>query len=234
MSNASAEIQGIFNRIAPVYDKLNDRLSFGIHRLWKQMTVKWSGARPGHLCLDLCCGSGDLALLLAREVGTKGMVFGVDFSVEQLAIARSRNKPFSSKLSPIVWLEGDALDLPFADNYFDAATMGYGLRNVLDIPRCLQELHRVLKPEASAAILDFHRPSNVQMRQFQQWYLDYFVVPAAKTMGLTQEYAYISPSLDKFPTGREQVAIAYKAGFVKARHYPIAGAIMGVLTVTKV
>ncbi len=228
------EIQEIFNRIAPVYDRLNDRLSFGQHRIWKQMAVKWSRAGSGDLCLDLCCGSGDLALLLAREVGTRGKVFGLDFSVEQLAIARSRNKPFTSKLSPIVWREGDALDLPFADNYFDAITMGYGLRNVLDIPRCLQELHRVLKPNASAAILDMHRPSSPLMRQFQQWYLDYFVVPTAQMMGLTEEYAYISPSLDKFPTGKEQVALAHKAGFVKATHYPIAGAMMGVLVLKKV
>ncbi|MDY6802924.1 MAG: bifunctional demethylmenaquinone methyltransferase/2-methoxy-6-polyprenyl-1,4-benzoquinol methylase UbiE [Cyanobacteriota bacterium] len=228
------EIQEIFNRIAPVYDRLNDRLSFGQHRVWKQMAVKWSGASPGALCLDLCCGSGDLALLLAREVGTRGTVFGLDFSVEQLAIARSRNKPFTSKLSPIVWQEGDALDLPFADNYFDAITMGYGLRNVLDIPRCLKELHRVLKPNASAAILDMHRPSSPLMRQFQQWYLDYFVVPTAQMMGLTEEYAYISPSLDKFPTGKEQVSLAHKAGFVKATHYPIAGAMMGVLVLKKV
>lgn len=234
MSKARTEIQGIFNRIAPVYDQLNDRLSFGQHRLWKQMAVKWSGARPGALCLDLCCGSGDLALLLAREVGTKGIVFGVDFSVEQLAIARSRNKPFTSKLSPIVWLEGDALDLPFADNYFDAATMGYGLRNVLDIPRCLQELHRVLKPNATAAILDMHRPSSLQMRQFQQFYLDSFVVATARHLGMTEEYAYISPSLDKFPTGKEQIELAHQAGFVKAKHYPIAGAMMGVLAIAKV
>ncbi|NEP41185.1 MAG: bifunctional demethylmenaquinone methyltransferase/2-methoxy-6-polyprenyl-1,4-benzoquinol methylase UbiE [Okeania sp. SIO2H7] len=233
MSGTSADIQGIFNRIAPVYDRLNDRLSFGLHRIWKQMAVKWSGAGPGDVCLDLCCGSGDLALLLAREVRKEGMVFGVDFSEKQLAIARSRPKPFTIPLSPIVWLEGDALSLPFADNYFDAATMGYGLRNVTDIPRCLEELHRVLKPGAIAAILDMHRPQNPYKRQLQQWYLDNLVVPTAKMMGMSEEYAYISPSLDKFPTGTEQVELARKAGFVNATHYPISAAMMGVLTVTK-
>ena len=229
MINSSEKIKTIFNRIAPVYNQMNDWLSLGQHRIWKQMAVKWSNPSPGNICLDLCCGSGDLALLLAQQAGPSGSVFGVDFSREQLAVAASRDRPFLTPSSPITWVESDALDLPFPDNYFDCATMGYGLRNVTDIPRSLQELHRVLKPGATAAILDLHRPNNSLMRSFQQFYLESLVVPIAQQFGMTQEYAYINPSLAKFPIGSEQVAIAHLAGFTNATHYPIAGAMMGVL-----
>ena len=226
----STQIREIFDRIAPVYDQMNDWVSLGQHRIWKQMTVKWSHVSLGDTCLDLCCGSGDLALLLRRRVGNTGQVIGVDFSPAQLAIAlwrAQRQYPHG-----INWVEADVMDLPFADNKFDAATMGYGLRNVVDIPRCLKELHRVLKPGAKAAILDFHRPSNSHHRAFQQWYLDHIVVPVAQQIGLTEEYAYISPSLDRFPTGTEQVELARQAGFTTTTHYPIAGGMMGVLVVT--
>lgn len=229
MVNSASDIQQIFNRIAPVYDQFNDWLSLGQHRIWKRMTIAWSEVSPGDTCLDLCCGSGDLTLLLAEEVGKTGQVFGVDFSVELLNQARQR----PGKQEVINWVEGDALDLPFPDEYFDCATIGYGLRNVKDIPRCLAQLHRVLKPGAKAAILDFHRPSNAIARQFQQWYLDHIVVPLAKVNGLYDEYAYIFPSIDRFPIGKKQVELARSAGFAAATHYPIAQGMMGVLVVTK-
>jgi demethylphylloquinol methyltransferase len=225
-SPAASEIQAIFDRIAPVYDRLNNSLSFGQHRIWKLMAVKWSDPSPGDAALDICCGSGDLAQLLSRQVGATRRVIGVDFSREQLAIARQRN-------CAIDWIEGDALALPFADETFDCATMGYGLRNVTDIPRCLQEVHRVLKPGAKAAILDFRHPNHSLMQSFQQWYLQTIVVPTARRYGLTEEYQYISPSLERFPSGSEQVKLALLAGFSYAVYYPIAGGMMGVLVITK-
>jgi demethylphylloquinol methyltransferase len=226
------EIRNIFNKIAPVYDELNNRLSFGQHRVWKEMAVKWSQAKPGNTCIDLCCGSGDLSLQMARRVGKTGKVYGVDFSYELLEVAKERGQNIYPE-PHITWIEADVLDLPFEDNYFDAATMGYGLRNVIDIPRCLQQLHRVLKPGAKAAILDFHRPSNDLMRKFQQWYLNNLVVPTATQLGMKDEYAYISPSLDRFPLGREQIAIAQQVGFTDTTHYPIANGMMGVLVIKK-
>jgi demethylmenaquinone methyltransferase/2-methoxy-6-polyprenyl-1,4-benzoquinol methylase len=232
MTQNAQEIQGIFNRIAPMYNQLNDWLSLGQHRVWKKMTVTWSNARPGDTCLDLCCGSGDIAIALSQQVGPSGYVFGVDFSPQQLAIAKDREKPFLIPSSPISWVEGDALNIPFPPNTFDAATMGYGLRNVTNIPLSLQELHRVLKKGAKAAILDFHRPDNPLMQTFQQWYLQNLVVPTAEKFNLTQEYAYINASLEKFPTGSEQIKLAYEAGFTHAVHYPIAGGMMGVLVIT--
>lgn len=225
------QIRALFDRIAPVYDDLNQWLSLGQHRVWKQMAVKWSQAQPGHQALDVCCGSGDLAMLLAQRVGPQGTVVGVDFSPAQLQVAHERSD--RRCLKNLTWVEGDALNLPFEAEQFDCLTMGYGLRNVTDIPRCLKELYRVLKPGARAAILDFNRTVNPIMRSFQQWYLDTIVVPAAHQFGLTEEYAYIAPSLERFPTGPEQVELAYQAGFATATHYPIAGGTMGVLVIHK-
>lgn len=232
LDSRASYIRSIFDRIAPVYDSLNDLLSLAQHRIWKQMAVKWSNPKPGHTGLDLCCGSGDRAVMLARQVCSNGKVFGVDFSCQQLAQARQRAENHYPPL-PIAWVEADVLHLPFDDNYFDCATMGYGLRNVIDIPGCLAELHRVLKPGATTAILDFHRPSNATLQSFQQWYLDNIVVPAAQHFGLTEEYAYIGPSLDRFPTGSEQVKLALQAGFTTATHYQIAAGMMGVLVIAK-
>ncbi len=226
----ATDIKILFNRIAPVYDQLNFWLSLGQHRIWKMMAVKWSGAKIGDRALDVCCGSGDLTQLLAKQVGKTGQAIGLDFSNAQLAIARQR----SSHLKPAIdFIEGDALKLPFADNSFDCATMGYGLRNVTDIPRCLKELHRVLKGGAKIAVLDFNHPSDPVMKEFQSWYLKAIVVPTARTFGLTEEYAYIAPSLDRFPSGNEQINLGRQAGFSHAVHYPIVGGCMGVLVLTK-
>ncbi|MEL6439722.1 MAG: bifunctional demethylmenaquinone methyltransferase/2-methoxy-6-polyprenyl-1,4-benzoquinol methylase UbiE [Cyanobacteria bacterium J06621_8] len=230
-SPSAQEIQTIFDRIAPVYDRLNDRLSFGQHRIWKLMAVKWSEAKPGDHALDICCGSGDLALLLAKRVGNSGQVTGLDFAREQLAIARQRQQ-IKCPQANLEWLLGDALELPFPDNQFDCATMGYGLRNVIDIPQSLQQLWRVLKPGAKAAILDFHRPSGL-MSGVQQWYLANIVVPTAESMDLSAEYAYINPSVERFPTGAEQIELAYAAGFSQAIHYPLVGGMMGILVLRK-
>ena len=196
------------------------------------MTVQWSGAKPGDTCLDVCCGSGDLAQLLAEQVGSQGKVFGVDFAPAQLTIAQKRLQSRYPAL-PITWVEGDALNLPFPDAQFDAATMGYGLRNVTDIPRSLKELYRVLKPGSTAAILDFNHPTNPLVQSFQQWYLDAIVVPTAQKFGMTEEYAYIAPSLERFPSGQEQVKLALQVGFSTVTHYPIAGGTMGVLVVKR-
>ncbi len=228
----ATHIQEIFNSIAPVYDDLNQWISLGQHHIWKKMTVKWSGIQAGDFALDICCGSGDLTLLLAQKVGPLGRTVGVDFAPKQLAIASEKQLLRCPQLA-IQWQQGDALDLPLEDNSFDGATMGYGLRNVIDIPQALRELYRVLKPGKKVAILDFHRPADRTRQVFQQWYFDNVVVPLAERFQLTQEYAYIQPSIERFPTGTIQVELAKAAGFGQARHYPFAGDMMGVLVATK-
>ena len=154
----AASRQKLFNDIAPVYDELNDVLSAGQHRVWKRMAVSWSGAAPGHAALDICCGSGDLARLLAHAVGPSGSVVGLDFAQEMLDYAAQARPPPRS--CAVAWTQGDALDLKLPEASIDAATMGFGLRNVADIPQALREIHRVLKPGARAAILDFNNSHN--------------------------------------------------------------------------
>ncbi|MEO1686174.1 MAG: class I SAM-dependent methyltransferase, partial [Cyanobacteria bacterium J06631_12] len=109
------QIRELFDRIAPQYDQINQDMSLGLHRVWKQMAVRWSGAAAGMRCVDVCCGSGDLALLLARQVGPNGEVIGADFSTEQLAIAATRKPHSQARIQArIRWVEADALNLPFA------------------------------------------------------------------------------------------------------------------------
>lgn len=228
----AGEVRRLFNRIAPVYDGLNHWMSLGQHQVWKQMSVNWSKPFTGATCLDVCCGSGDLTRLLAKAVGSNGHVVGLDFAVAQLERAKQITY-LQSGHSPIQWVQGDALDLPFADNFFDAVTMGYGLRNVTQIQVALRELLRVTKPGRNVSILDFHRPDNPVMQQFQTWCLTQVVEPLSALFDMQSEYAYILPSLEKFPKGQQQVEMAERVGFVNAIHYTIAGGMMGVLVAQK-
>ncbi|AFY40192.1 demethylmenaquinone methyltransferase [[Leptolyngbya] sp. PCC 7376] len=231
-ADTAPEIQEIFNRIAPKYDDLNQWISLGQHQIWKKMAVKWSNVQPGDTALDICCGSGDLTLLLARTVGVMGKTIGIDFATKQLAIAAEKQTRQCPEFD-ITWQEGDALSLPFEAETFDGVTMGYGLRNVTNIPLALAEVYRVLKPGKKVAILDFHRPADQTKQAFQQWYMQTVVVPLAERFKLTAEYEYIQPSIERFPTGKAQETLAREAGFSEAIHYPFAGDMMGVLVATK-
>ena len=231
---SEADVQQIFDRIAPVYDRFNDLLSLGQHRIWKKMALRWCEPKQGEKWLDLCCGSGDMTALVAKQVTPMGQVIGLDFSKQLLAIAAQKTKTYAPSIQKVLtWQEGNVLSLPFAENSFDGATLAYGLRNVVDIPKCLSELHRVLKNGAKAAILDFHRPSDRLMQNFQDFYLDRVVVPLADRFNMTEEYAYIAPSLARFPIGSEQGKLAKAAGFTQATHYAIANGMMGILVLAK-
>ncbi|KAJ0725764.1 putative ubiE/COQ5 methyltransferase, S-adenosyl-L-methionine-dependent methyltransferase [Helianthus annuus] len=231
---ASADRQALFSRIAPVYDNLNDVLSLGQHRIWKRMAVDWSGAKEGSNVLDLCCGSGDLAFLLSPKVGVDGQVTGLDFSREQLVVATSRQKMQSKACyRNLKWVEGDALDLPFSDCYFDAITMGYGLRNVIDKYKALKEVYRVLKPGSKASILDFNKSTDELSTSIQGWMIDNIVVPVAAGYGLAEEYRYLKSSIQEFLTGEELEHLALKAGFSSAKHFEVGGGLMGNLVATR-
>ncbi|ESW29358.1 hypothetical protein PHAVU_002G064000 [Phaseolus vulgaris] len=222
--------RALFNRIAPVYDNLNDLLSVGQHRVWKRMAVSWTGAKLGDRVLDVCCGSGDLSFLLSHKVGCDGKVIGLDFSKDQLSIASSRQQLLSKKcFTNIEWVEGDALDLPFMDGWFDAITMGYGLRNVVDKHKAMQEIFRVLKTGSTVSILDFNKSNESLTSAITEWMIDNVVVPVASGYGLSEEYKYLKSSIREFLTGKELEKLALEVGFSAARHYEIGGGLMGCL-----
>ncbi|XP_026379489.1 2-phytyl-1,4-beta-naphthoquinone methyltransferase, chloroplastic-like isoform X2 [Papaver somniferum] len=226
-SSASTQRQELFNRIAPVYDNLNDLLSLGQHRVWKRMAISWSGARKGDCVLDICCGSGDLTFLLSDKIGSQGKVTGLDFSSEQLSVAAHRQglleKPCYQN---IVWVEGDALFLPFPDNYFDAITVGFGLRNIVDRRKAMSEMLRVLKPGSKASILDFNKSTQPLTTSVQ-------VCSSSKSFYLS--LSNLSMSLKPYATdvGKELEELSLEVGFSCAKHYEIGGGLMGNLVATR-
>ncbi|KAK1325130.1 hypothetical protein QJS10_CPA01g01265 [Acorus calamus] len=233
-ASSAGERQNLFNRIAPVYDNLNDMLSLGQHRVWKRMAVSWSGAKKGDRVLDLCCGSGDIAFLLSERVGSAGHVTGLDFSADQLSVASARQgSHWNSCHNNITWVEGDALDLPFLDGCFDAATISYGLRNLIDKHNAMKEIFRVLKPGKRVSVLDFNKSTNALTMVIQEWMIDNVVVPVASGYGLRDEYAYLKRSIAEFLTGKELEELAKEVGFSKAKHYEIGGGLMGNLVATR-
>ena len=222
-------VRELFERIAPSYDRLNDLLSLGLHRLWKRQSVLWLQPQPGQRLLDLCCGTGDLALVLAEAVRPGGLVLGLDAAAAPLALAR-RRAALQTWL-PVEFRQGDALATTLSDGWADGAVMAYGLRNLSDAGAALVELRRVMRPGGRAAVLDFNRPVNPEgsTAEFQRFYLRQVVVPLARQAGLEAEYAYLEDSLSRFPTGPEQERLALAAGFHTARHRPLAGGQMGLL-----
>ena len=178
--------ENLFSNISPVYDVLNDALSLGLHRRWKRNVVRLTELKAGERALDVCCGSGDLAFILARTAGPRGHVSALDFSANMLSYAlqrsvtkdvfqytfqRQRDDDDNRRegggrggegASTISWIHGDALALPFEDGSFDCVTIGYGLRNVEDREKCLREVYRVLRENKKAVILDFNSPKVVE------------------------------------------------------------------------
>ena len=226
-------VRELFERIAPRYDQLNDLLSLGLHRLWKRQAVAWLRPRSGQQLLDLCCGTGDLALILATKVRPAGRVLGLDAAQAPLDLARRRAA--AQPWLTLHWQQGDALATGLADASQDGAVMAYGLRNLADPAAALRELRRLLRPGARAAVLDFNRPdlaagmSAQAAARFQRFYLRQLVVPAARLAGLPEEYAYLEASLERFPLAAEQRLLAREAGFRQASHRPLAAGLMGML-----
>lgn len=223
-----AAVEQLFNDVAPRYDRLNDVLSLGLHRQWKRQVLVWLNPQPGEHWLDVCCGTGDLALALARTVRPSGSVIGVDAAAAPLgrAEARRRREPWLK----VSWQQADALATGLPNASADGAVMAYGLRNLADPAAGLAEMCRVLKPNRRAAVLDFNRlPEQSLAAIFQRQYLRKVVVPAAALAGFKDQYAYLEESLKCFATGKEQEAMALAAGFRKARHRSLLAGQMGLL-----
>jgi demethylmenaquinone methyltransferase/2-methoxy-6-polyprenyl-1,4-benzoquinol methylase len=203
----AAKVNDLFAAIARRYDLLNDLQSFGLHRRWKRRAVELAAVQSGHRALDLCCGTGDLALALARR-GAE--VTGVDFSPAMLEIAEARNKirdPKSETRNP-TFIQGDAQQLPFPDASFDIVTVGYGLRNLANWEKGLDEMHRVARPGARLVVLDFGKPANALWRAIYFGHLRCSVPLIGRLFcGNADAYAYILESLKHYPA---QLAVAEK------------------------
>ena len=194
----AAKVNDLFAAIARRYDLLNDLQSFGLHRRWKRRVVEFAAVKPGDRALDLCCGTGDLALALAKH---DAEVIGVDFSRAMLEIAeKRRQKNLGSPITNLKFIQGDAQQIPFPDRSFDIVTVGYGLRNLTNWEVGLTEMHRVAKPGARLVVLDFGKPPNAFWRAVYFAHLK-ISVPLLGWIfcGNAQAYAYILESLKRYP-----------------------------------
>jgi len=192
----SVKVNDLFAKIAPRYDLINDLQSFGLHRYWKRRLLELTKLKPGERALDVCCGTGDIAIRLAD---TGAEVVGLDFSKPMLEVAKRRRSLESGIQNP-TFLEGDAQNLPFDDATFAVATVGYGLRNLASWERGLEEMWRVTKPGGRLLVLDFGKPDNALWRKIYFAYLRWFVPIFGKLFcGDSQTHAYILESLKNYP-----------------------------------
>ena len=209
----------LFARIAPRYDLINDLQSFGLHRHWKRRLIELSGAAAGARVLDVCCGTGDIAL---RFAGRGAAVTGLDFTRPMLEVARRRDPA-----GKIQWLQGDAQAHPFADAAFQAATVGYGLRNLADWEKGLAELCRVTAPGGRVLVLDFGKPENRVWRGLYFGYLRLFVpllgLAFCRSAGA---YAYILESLRHYPAQHGVDEKMRQLGLVHTRIIRFLGGVM--------
>jgi demethylmenaquinone methyltransferase / 2-methoxy-6-polyprenyl-1,4-benzoquinol methylase len=204
----------MFDRIAPLYDLMNRLMTAGLDQGWRRAAAR-AVVRPGDRVLDLCCGTGDLALAGQEEGGD---VTAVDFSAPMLARARSKS-------SEIVWLEADALHLPFADASFDAVTIGFGLRNVASAERGLAEMRRVLTPGGRLAVLDVTRPRGLLAPFYNVWF-DALIPAVGKLLPGGAAFTYLPASVRRFPEPRELARLMDEAGFEQIRWRLFAGGIV--------
>ena len=229
----AAKVNDLFARIARRYDLLNDLQSFGLHRSWKRQVANLANITPGTRALDLCCGTGDITFALAQRGAT---TTGLDFSPQMLEVAKGRSqqraaenqdKSTQSASRNPRFVQGDAQHLPFAENSFDAVTVGYGLRNLTSWEGGLDEMFRVARPGARLIVLDFGKPPN------SLWRTVYFThlrlsVPLIGLLfcGNASAYAYILESLKHYPA---QLAVAEKMRALKLKEVRVINLLGGAM-----
>ncbi|MDE2572085.1 MAG: bifunctional demethylmenaquinone methyltransferase/2-methoxy-6-polyprenyl-1,4-benzoquinol methylase UbiE [bacterium] len=226
----STYVREMFATIAPTYDFTNRVMTAGIDEAWRRRAIRELQAEPGGEILDLCCGTGDLSFAAARADRGRRIV-GVDFCEPMLRVARQRNRKFADRVS---FVEGDVMALPFAEQRFSGATMGFSMRNVVDIGATLREIRRVLRPGARFVNLDVSKPPNPLWRRV--FYLHFYkIVPLIGTLlsGSKKAYTYLPNSLTNFPDADGLATRFAEAGFEGVRYVRLLGGIVAIHVGTK-
>lgn len=233
----AARVLALFGAIATRYDWINDLQSCWMHRAWKRRLVGLADPQSGEWALDLCCGTGDIAALLSQRGAA---VVGLDFSGPMLEVARGRHQtgndsPVRGGASrAIEFVQGDGQHLPFCDASFDVVTMGYGLRNLADWRRGLEEMWRVLKPRGRLGVLEFGKPSSKLWREIYFAYLRCCVPVFGKLFcGDSQAYAYILESLRHYPAQEGLSAALAELGCAQCRTLNLWGGAMSITLAVK-
>ncbi|ANZ61272.1 demethylmenaquinone methyltransferase [Secundilactobacillus paracollinoides] len=195
-------VQGLFNRIAGNYDDMNNLITLHTHRHWRNVTMKKMALKPGDFAIDLCCGTGDWTIALAKAVGPAGHVVGLDFSEEMLAIAKKKVEAVHFE-DRITLVQGDAMHLPYPDDTFDAATIGFGLRNVPDASQVLSEMARVIHPGGQVACLETSQPTQPIIHL--GWQIYFNLVPTMTKLAVHNydDYAYLQRTTAEFVTAEQ-------------------------------
>lgn len=222
--NKEQYVKNLFSRIAGNYDKLNDIMTLSLHKHWKQKTVdlcdptgKGINASREAKILDLCTGTGDMAFMWAKKAGVKEVI-GLDSCPNMLEYAKKRQVKQENNIDKkIQFIEGDALKLPFEDNYFDAVTVGFGLRNVNDLKASIHEIKRVLKPGAFAASLDLgHPPMPIISDFYKKVFLQMIPKLGMKFAKDKDAYQYLVDSLKTWPNQKVLSEMFWDSGFSRS------------------
>jgi demethylmenaquinone methyltransferase/2-methoxy-6-polyprenyl-1,4-benzoquinol methylase len=202
-------VHEVFQSISDKYDFMNSLISFQRHKAWRKDAMKRMDIESGASALDVCCGTADWAIALGRAVGSEGKVIGLDFSENMLEVGRRKVR--ESKLTNVKLLHGNAMELPFEDDRFDYVTIGFGLRNVPDRMKVLQEMQRVVKPGGKVVCLETSQPTLIGYRQLYYLYFHYIMPLFGKLFAKSySEYTWLHESAKDFP-GKEQLAEWFRA-----------------------
>ncbi len=223
MTLAPDAVRTMFDRIAPVYDVMNRVMTAGLDMRWRRLAAE-SVVRTGDRVLDAACGTGDLAI--ADLKAGAGKVTGLDFSEKMLERARRKT---GERRDALEWIQGDLLALPFADATFDAATVGFGVRNVADLELGLRELRRVLRPGGRLAILEITQPRGLLRPFFSLWF-DRVVPVLGRLLPGGAAYSYLPASVKRFPDAETLTRLLHECGFAEVRVRLLAGSIVALHT----
>lgn len=210
-------VHGVFSRVASKYDIMNDLMSMGIHRVWKDAMMDWLAPRPGQRLLDVAGGTGDVAFrFLARAPGAHATVCDM---TEPMLIEGRRRAEAEKQAESLDWVVGDAMALPFADNSFDVYTISFGIRNVTRIGDALREAYRVLRPGGRLMVLEFSQiPNELMQKVYDLYSFNIIPVMGQVVAGDRDSYQYLVESIRKFPDQESFAGMIRAAGFGQVKY----------------